>query len=162
MRRATLGAAVCVLSLSACADPAPKAGTDLRESPVVAASPTTTTPEASTTTESKPVTTSTTRDWGPVLCPSGPRQHDPCPKDRPAGGIWEALANCESGGDPSKTTGNGYYGAFQFSAATWRSVGETGVASDYPYSHQLAAAQRLQVRSGWGQWPACSAALGLI
>ena len=78
------------------------------------------------------------------------------------GDVWAALARCESGGDPSARSANGRYtGAFQFSNATWQSLGYEGSAADHPYSVQLAAAQKLQARSGWGQWPRCSRALGL-
>jgi hypothetical protein len=79
-----------------------------------------------------------------------------------SGDIWQALRNCEAGGDYTRNSGNGYYGAYQFSARTWRSMG-TG----YEYAHlappevQDDAAQRLQARSGWGQWPACTRKLGL-
>lgn len=76
--------------------------------------------------------------------------------------IWARLAACESGGNPATNTGNGYYGAFQFSLPTWRSVGGIGYPHDQPYEVQLAAAQRLQARSGWGQWPTCARRLGLI
>lgn len=73
--------------------------------------------------------------------------------------IWHRLAICESG--MTNDGGGPYYGYFQFSAATWRSVGETSLPNAYGYDHQLAAAKRLQARSGWGQWPACSRKLGL-
>jgi hypothetical protein len=76
--------------------------------------------------------------------------------------VWRDLSDCESGSDPTTDSGNGYYGAYQFSLATWRSVGETGNPAEYSYAHQTAAAQRLQARSGWGQWPACSRRLGLV
>lgn len=58
-------------------------------------------------------------------------------------------------------TGNGFYGYFQFTASTWRSVGGTGLPTDHDYATQRAMAQRLQARSGWSQWPACSRQLGL-
>ncbi len=74
---------------------------------------------------------------------------------------WAALAQCESGGNPSTNTGNGYYGMYQFSLSTWRSVGGTGLPSDASADEQTRRAQILQQRSGWGQWPACSARLGL-
>ena len=44
--------------------------------------------------------------------------------------IWAAIAQCESGGNPSTNTGNGYYGMYQFSLPTWQSVGGTGLPSD--------------------------------
>lgn len=80
----------------------------------------------------------------------------------PRGDVWAALAACESGGNPQARSANGLYqGAFQFSLATWRSLGYSGSPADHSYSDQVAAAQRLQARSGWGQWPKCSRRLGL-
>lgn len=85
------------------------------------------------------------------------------PRPRVQGDIWGALARCESGGNPRAVSSTGRYrGAFQFSIATWQGIGETGDPIDYSYEHQLAAAKRLQARSGWGQWPRCSRRLGLI
>lgn len=75
------------------------------------------------------------------------------------GDVWGALARCESGN--RNDGGAPFFGFFQFSASTWRSMGHTGTADQYPYDVQLEAAQRLQARSGWGQWPACSRKLGL-
>lgn len=93
-----------------------------------------------------------------------PRPAPPDAAPTPAGGgdVWAALARCESGGNPRAVSASGTYrGAFQFSLATWRSVGMTGDPIDHSYGEQLAAAQRLQARSGFGQWPACSRKLGL-
>ena len=78
-----------------------------------------------------------------------------------AGGAWAALRQCESGGNYATNTGNGYFGAYQFLASTWNSLGYPGLPSDAPPAMQDEAAQRLQAMSGWGQWPACSARLGL-
>jgi hypothetical protein len=78
-----------------------------------------------------------------------------------AGGVWAALRQCESGGNYAENTGNGYYGAYQFSQATWSGLGYPGRPDLAPPATQDQAAQRLQARSGWGQWPACAAALGL-
>ena len=78
------------------------------------------------------------------------------------GDVWAALARCESGGNASARSANGLYtGAFQFSNATWQSLGYEGSAADHPYAVQVEAAQRLQARSGWGQWPRCARKLGL-
>lgn len=74
--------------------------------------------------------------------------------------MWHRLAMCESGGR-NVNTGNGFSGYFQFSGSTWRSLGYAGDAYQSDYSTQLQAAQRLQARSGWGQWPVCSRKLGL-
>jgi resuscitation-promoting factor RpfA len=73
----------------------------------------------------------------------------------------ERLAQCESGGRWGINTGNGYFGGLQFSAATWRSVGMTGLPHQHSKDAQIDAGIRLQQRSGWGQWPACSRKLGL-
>ena len=72
-----------------------------------------------------------------------------------------ALRDCESGGDYSANSGNGYYGAYQFSASTWQSLGYRGVASNAAPEVQDEAALRLASTAGWGQWPACSRRLGL-
>jgi hypothetical protein len=75
--------------------------------------------------------------------------------------VWGALARCESGGNPRTNTGNGYYGLYQFSARTWRSVGGRGLPHQNSAAEQTKRAQILQERAGWGQWPACSRRLGL-
>ncbi len=78
-----------------------------------------------------------------------------------AAGPWLALRECESGDNYAEDTGNGYYGAYQFSQATWSALGYPGRPDLEPPAMQDAAAQKLQAEAGWGQWPACSAALGL-
>lgn len=77
-------------------------------------------------------------------------------------GVWAALAQCESGGDPTTNTGNGYYGLYQFSLPTWQAMGGSGLPSEASASEQTMRAQKLQAQSGWGQWPACAAKLGLL
>lgn len=79
-----------------------------------------------------------------------------------SGDVWARLAQCESGGNPSIVSSNGlYHGLYQFSVATWQSVGGTGLPSQASPAEQTARAQALQARSGWGQWPHCSSVLGL-
>jgi hypothetical protein len=78
-----------------------------------------------------------------------------------AGGVWAALRACESGGNYSTSTGNGFYGAYQFTQQTWNSVGMSGSPASASPAQQDAAAQKLQAQQGWGPWPACSAKLGL-
>lgn len=78
------------------------------------------------------------------------------------GGDFAELRQCESGGDYAADTGNGYYGAYQFSASTWSNLGFAGLPSNAAPATQDQAAMELQARSGWGQWPACSTALGLV
>jgi len=78
-----------------------------------------------------------------------------------SGDVWAGLRQCESGGNYSDNTGNGYYGAYQFSLSTWHGLGFAGLPSQAPAAVQDQAAQRLQSRSGWGQWPNCSRRLHL-
>ena len=75
--------------------------------------------------------------------------------------MWLSLRQCESSNDYQANTGNGYYGAYQFAASTWRSIGFKGLPSQAPPQVQDAAALRLQAEVGWSAWPQCSAALGL-
>jgi hypothetical protein len=88
-------------------------------------------------------------------------QAPPTGTSTPAAGVWAELRQCESGGNYATDTGNGYYGAYQFSAATWHGLGYAGLPNQALPAVQDQAAQRLQARSGWGQWPACSRKLGL-
>jgi uncharacterized protein YabE (DUF348 family) len=74
-----------------------------------------------------------------------------------SGSVWDKIAKCESGGNWSISTGNGYYGGLQFSAATWHSVGGTGLPSDHTREEQIKRAKILQARSGWGQWSCAGA-----
>lgn len=76
-------------------------------------------------------------------------------------GVWAALAKCESGGNPKAVNPAGYYGLYQFTPQTWRAMGGSGLPTDASAAVQTAMAKKLQARSGWGQWPACSAKLGL-
>jgi hypothetical protein len=78
-----------------------------------------------------------------------------------AGGVWLQLRECESGDNYQANTGNGFYGAYQFSEATWQNLGYPGRPDLEPSGMQDQAAVRLQAQAGWGQWPACAAALGL-
>ncbi len=55
-------------------------------------------------------------------------------------GTWLLrLRSCESGGNYQDNTGNGYYGAYQFSPGTWARLGYSGLPSDAPPSVQDAA-----------------------
>jgi nucleoid-associated protein YgaU len=74
---------------------------------------------------------------------------------------WDSLAQCESGGNWSTNTGNGYTGGLQFSASTWAAHGGTGSAATASREQQIAVAQKVQASQGWSAWPACAAKLGL-
>jgi hypothetical protein len=79
--------------------------------------------------------------------------------DLPAGvsrSTLEAIASCESGGDPTIVSSNGlYHGKYQFSPATWAAVGGSGLPSQASEVEQDYRAALLYVQSGPGQWPVC-------
>ncbi|WP_329278865.1 transglycosylase family protein [Streptomyces sp. NBC_01451] len=78
-------------------------------------------------------------------------------------GVWDRIAQCESGGNWHINTGNGYYGGLQFSAGTWRAYGGTAyapTADGASRSQQIAVATKVQGAQGWGAWPTCSARAG--
>lgn len=77
------------------------------------------------------------------------------------GSAWDQIAACESGGNWSTNTGNGYYGGLQFSAGSWAAVGGQGLPSQASKSEQIKRAQMLQARQGWWAWPVCAARAGL-
>jgi nucleoid-associated protein YgaU len=77
---------------------------------------------------------------------------------------WDRLAQCESSGNWSINTGNGYYGGLQFAQSTWEGFGGTDFAPRADLatrSQQIAIAEKTLAVQGWGAWPACSAKLGL-
>ncbi len=77
---------------------------------------------------------------------------------------WEKIAACESGGNWSINTGNGYYGGVQFSESTWLGYGGgsyASTASQASESQQIAIANRVLAAQGWGAWPVCSVKAGL-
>ncbi|AVM63188.1 resuscitation-promoting factor [Dietzia sp. oral taxon 368] len=80
------------------------------------------------------------------------------------GGVWDSIAQCESGGNWSINTGNGYSGGLQFAAGTWTGHGGGQYA---PSAHlatreqQIAIAEKVRASQGWGAWPACTSKLGL-
>ena len=77
------------------------------------------------------------------------------------GATWDALAQCESGGNWSINTGNGFYGGLQFTQQSWNGVGMSGSPANATRAQQIEAGERLLAIQGWSAWPACSAKLGL-
>lgn len=71
---------------------------------------------------------------------------------------WDIIAKCESGGNWSINTGNGYYGGLQFNLATWKSMKGTDFAA-YPHqatrAQQITVANRLYAVYGYAPWPVC-------
>lgn len=77
------------------------------------------------------------------------------------GGVnWSALAQCESGGNPSIVDASGtYHGLYQFDVQTWRAVGGSGVPSQASAAEQTKRAQILYSQRGSQPWPVCGARL---
>ena len=96
----------------------------------------------------------------PLAEPSAPAEEVSFVDEGPSD-AFAALADCESGGNYSINTGNGYYGAYQFSLSTWQSLGYEGYPHQASPAVQDQAARELQALYGWGQWPGCSWYLGL-
>ncbi|MFF9039447.1 transglycosylase family protein [Streptomyces sp. NPDC014892] len=75
---------------------------------------------------------------------------------------WDAVAQCESGGNWSINTGNGYYGGLQFSASTWAGYGGTKYASTADQAtkaQQIEIAEKVLAGQGKGAWPVCGKGL---
>ncbi|MEU7469330.1 transglycosylase family protein [Streptomyces sp. NPDC044984] len=75
---------------------------------------------------------------------------------------WDAVAQCESGGNWSINTGNGYYGGLQFSASTWAAYGGTQYASTADQAskaQQIEIAEKVLAGQGKGAWPVCGTGL---
>ncbi|HNV10828.1 MAG TPA: transglycosylase family protein [Propionibacteriaceae bacterium] len=78
--------------------------------------------------------------------------------------VWDKVAACESGGNWSINTGNGYYGGVQFSSSTWKGYGGGTYASRADLAskaEQIAVARRVLYGQGPGAWPVCSVRAGL-
>jgi Transglycosylase-like domain len=68
----------------------------------------------------------------------------------------QAIAACESGGNPSAVDASGTYrGKYQFDYGTWASVGGSGDPAAAPEAEQDARAAELMARSGTSPWPVC-------
>ena len=78
--------------------------------------------------------------------------------------VWDRVAACESGGNWSINTGNGYYGGLQFSDRTWDGFGGeryAPTANRATKAQQITIAQKVLVTQGPGAWPTCGARAGL-
>lgn len=77
---------------------------------------------------------------------------------------WEQVAACESGGNWTTNTGNGYFGGVQFSQSSWEAAGGRSYASRADLAtkeQQIAVAERLLAMQGPGAWPNCGPRSGL-
>ena len=138
-----------------------------RRTTTTTAPPTTTTTAPPTTTTTVPPTTTTTAP--PTTTTTAPPAPAPSGTDNGGGfgdpnsyATWDALADCESGGNWSINTGNGYYGGLQFSLGTWQAYGGSGYPHENSREEQIRIATKVRdARGHYGDWPACAAKLGL-
>jgi hypothetical protein len=68
---------------------------------------------------------------------------------------WDAIARCESGGNWSINTGNGYAGGLQFTQSTWRANGGTGLPANASREEQIRVAENVLATQGIRAWPVC-------
>ncbi|WP_030237022.1 transglycosylase family protein [Streptomyces sp. NRRL S-350] len=77
---------------------------------------------------------------------------------------WDSVAQCESGGNWSINTGNGFYGGLQFTSGTWKAYGGTAYAPQADQAskaQQITVAEKVLASQGPGAWPVCSQKAGL-
>jgi resuscitation-promoting factor RpfA len=86
----------------------------------------------------------------PLAFAAAPAQADPSVN-------WDAIAECESGGDWGISTGNGYYGGLQFSQSTWEANGGSGNPANASKEEQIRVAENTLQSQGIGAWPVCGA-----
>jgi LysM repeat protein len=73
---------------------------------------------------------------------------------------WDAVAQCESGGNYAINTGNGFYGGLQFTLSTWQAFGGTGNPAAASKAEQIRVAENVLAGQGKGAWPVCGVGLG--
>lgn len=97
---------------------------------------------------------------------AAPRTITTVPAD---GNVWDRLAQCETGGNWSANTGNGFGGGLQFAHTTrWSTWNAYGGQEHTPHpweasrEQQIEIAERVLQSSGWGAWPGCARRMGLL
>lgn len=94
--------------------------------------------------------------------PTPARTATPAPPPlAPSPETWEEVAYCESGGNWTANTGNGFYGGLQFLPESWVLAGGQGLPHEAPKREQISRAHTLWELQGWEAWPVCSRRLGL-
>ena len=79
--------------------------------------------------------------------------------------VWDALAQCESGGNWAINTGNGLYGGLQLDRGAWLSNGGAAYAplpSDATRQQQILIAEKVRADRGFSPWSSCARKLGLL
>jgi Transglycosylase-like domain len=123
--------------------------------PATAAPTTTSPPTTAPPTTAAPTTTAPSSGVSPIA-------PFPYKASWPSVGQWEQMAQCESGGDWSIVTGNGYYGGLQFSAGSWHGAGGSGTADMASKAEQIYRGNLLWESQGWSAWPGCARQLGWL
>ncbi|PZS40284.1 MAG: transglycosylase, partial [Pseudonocardiales bacterium] len=75
---------------------------------------------------------------------------------------WDAVAQCESGGNWAINTGNGFYGGLQFALPTWHANGGVGNPANATRAQQITVAERVLTSQGIRAWPVCGRRAGTI
>ena len=94
-------------------------------------------------------------DAPPPPAPDAPPADAPAPVHRAFSVNWDAIAQCESGGNWGITTGNGYSGGLQFTPSTWRANGGSGSPNGASRDEQIRVAENVLHSQGIGAWPVC-------
>lgn len=90
----------------------------------------------------------------PDAPPPGPDVPPP-PAHRAYSVNWDAIAQCESGGNWGISTGNGFAGGLQFTPSTWHANGGSGSPSGASREEQIRVAENVLHSQGIGAWPVC-------
>ncbi len=105
-------------------------------------------------TKARPVATPTPQAATAAPAASGPT-------GAPNEAMWDRIAQCESGGNWSINSGNGYYGGLQFSSPTWLANGGGAYAPNASLAskaQQIDIANRLYAKNGLSDWGCAHAA----
>ena len=94
-------------------------------------------------------------DAPPPPAPDVPPVDAPPPVHHAYSVNWDAIAQCESGGNWGISTGNGYAGGLQFTSSTWRANGGSGSPNGASREEQIRVAENVLHSQGIGAWPVC-------
>ncbi|WP_304442451.1 transglycosylase family protein, partial [Mycobacterium sp. E3298] len=93
--------------------------------------------------------------FDPNLPPAPGPEAPPPPPVRAYSVNWDAIAQCESGGNWGISTGNGFSGGLQFTPSTWRANGGSGSPAGASREEQIRVAENVLHSQGIGAWPVC-------
>ncbi len=87
--------------------------------------------------------------------PPAPDAPPPPPARKAYSVNWDAIAQCESGGNWGISTGNGFSGGLQFTSSTWHANGGSGSPANASREEQIRVAENVLHSQGIGAWPVC-------